>query len=454
MLIFVETLRLMKRTLIKNARTVSDGQVKEQDILIEGPFIVRTDRDISPTGNAEVIDAVGKYLLPGVIDDQVHFRDPGLTYKGDIRSESRAAAAGGVTSFMDMPNTNPQTLTNDLLDQKFAHAAETSLVNYSFMLGASNDNLEEIRKTDPKKTAAVKVFMGSSTGNMLVDDDRVLEDIFRHSPVLIATHCEDEATIRANLEKAKAVYGDRIPVEMHPVIRSAEACFISSQKAVSLARKTGARLHIFHLSTDIETSLLQNDIPLEDKKITAEVCVHHLLMDDTMYPAKGNRMKWNPSIKSAADRAGLWKALLDGRIDVVATDHAPHTLEEKSQPYLKAPSGGPFVQHSLPVMLEFVRDGKLSVEQLVEKMCHNPARLYRIDRRGYIREGYYADLALVEESSWTVNRDNLLYKCGWSPIEGTELHSRISRTFVNGNTVYAGGRILETDGAMPLFFNR
>jgi len=430
------------KILIKNARIVNENQIVASDLLIENDLIHTIGKDIDAAEAYRVIDAGGKYLLPGVIDDQVHFREPGLTHKGDIESESRAAVAGGVTSFIEQPNTVPNAVTQDLLEDKYQIAAQKSFANYSFMMGGTNDNLEEVLKTNPRNVAGIKLFLGSSTGNMLVDNPETLENIFSKTKMLIAVHCEDEATIRKNTEMYREQYGDDIPMEYHHLIRSEAACYISSSKAVELAEKTGARLHVFHVSTAKETGLFRNDIPLKDKKITAEVCVHHLTFTDLDYDTKGTLIKWNPAVKTRADRQGLWDALLDDRIDVIATDHAPHTMEEKENVYTKAPSGGPLVQHSLPVMLENFRSGKISIEKIVEKMCHNPAILFRIEKRGFIREGYKADLVLVDDQSeWTVSKDNLLYKCGWSPLEGMRLHSKVTHTFVNGNLAYENGEV-------------
>ncbi|RZJ54218.1 MAG: dihydroorotase, partial [Flavobacterium sp.] len=388
------------------------------------------------SSDVKIIDAEGSYLIPGAIDDQVHFREPGLTHKGTIESESRAAVAGGITSYIEQPNTVPNAITQELLEEKYQIAAATSYANYSFMMGGTNDNLEEVLKTNPKNVAGIKLFLGSSTGNMLVDDEAVLEKIFSSTPMLIAVHCEDEATIRQNLEKYKEEYGDDIPVKFHPLIRSAEACYISSSRAVELAKKTGARLHVFHVSTAKETELFSNKIPLEDKKITAEVCIHHLWFTDEDYEKKGALIKWNPAVKTAADKDALWKALLDDRIDVVATDHAPHTLEEKKNPYTSSPSGGPLVQHSLVVMFEAFHQKKITVEKIVEKMAHNPAKIFKIEKRGFIKEGYFADLVIVNPGlPWNVKKDNILYKCGWSPLEGINFKSRITHTFVNGQLV-------------------
>jgi dihydroorotase len=443
------------KTLIKNANIVNENKIFISDVLIENEKIVLISKDISINSETKVIDASGKYLLPGLIDDQVHFREPGLTHKANIATESRAAVAGGITSFIEMPNTVPQATTQELLEDKFNIASKTSYANYSFMFGGTNDNLEELLKTNPKNVAAIKLFLGSSTGNMLVDDESVLEKIFSSTDMVIALHCEDETTIKNNLAKYVAKYGDDIPIELHPVIRSAEACYISSSKAVALAKKTGARIHIYHLSTAIETELFRNDIPLKDKKITAEVCVHHLWFDDSDYAKKGNFIKWNPAIKTEADKNGLLKALLDNRIDIIATDHAPHTFEEKSNVYTKAPSGGPLVQHVLIALLEMYKQQKISLEKIVEKACHNPAILYQIEKRGYIKEGFFADLVLVDlNKEQTVSKENILYKCGWSPFEGTKFSSTILTTFVNGNIIYNKGDFNDNIKGKRLLFNR
>ncbi len=445
----------MKKIVIKNAKIINEGQIIVSDVLIEGKFIVEIGNGIEILPETKVIDALGNYLLPGVIDDQVHFREPGLTHKANIATESKAAVAGGITTFIEMPNTVPQATTQKLLQDKFDVAAKTSYANYSFMFGGTNDNLEELLITDPKKVAAIKLFLGSSTGNMLVDDEVVLEKIFSSTKMLIAVHCEDETIIQDNLASAKAVYGDNIPIELHPKIRSEEACYTSSSKAVALAEKTGARLHVFHLSTAKETVLFRNDIPLEEKQITAEVCIHHLWFDDSFYKEKGTLIKWNPAIKTKADKKGLWKALLTDKIDVIATDHAPHTLKEKSQVYTKAPSGGPLVQHGLLAMLEATHHGILSLEKLVEKMCHNPAILFQIEKRGFIKKGYYADLVLVDlESPQLITKDTILYKCGWSPFEGTTFNSEITHTFVNGVLMYNQGEFNEESKGMQITFNR
>ena len=443
------------KTLIKNAQIVNENQIFKGDLLIENDLILKIGNDISEDTAHRVIDADGKYLLPGVIDDQVHFREPGLTHKGDIESESRAAIAGGVTSFIEQPNTVPNAVTQELLEEKYKIAAEKSLANYSFMMGGTNDNLEEVLKTNPRNVAGIKLFLGSSTGNMLVDNPETLENIFSKTKMLIAVHCEDEATIRANTEKYRKEFGDDIPMKFHHLIRSEEACYISSSKAVELAEKTGARLHVFHVSTAKETELFRNDIPLKDKKITAEVCVHHLTFTDVDYETKGTLIKWNPAVKTQKDKDGLWKALLDDRIDVIATDHAPHTWEEKQNVYTKAPSGGPLVQHTLVLMIENFKNGKITLEKIVEKMCHNPAILFQIEKRGFIREGYKADVVLVDlNDNSTVTKENILYKCGWSPFEGSVFHSKITHTFVNGNLVYENGKVADEKFGERLLFER
>ncbi|PBI92370.1 Allantoinase [Flavobacterium sp. ACN2] len=446
----------MNRILIKNAKIVNEGTIVEGDVLIENDLIVEIADSISlKTSDCIVIDAEGNYLMPGAIDDQVHFREPGLTHKGDIESESRAAVAGGITSFIEQPNTVPNAVTQEILEDKYQIASQKSFANYSFMMGATNDNLEEVLKTNPKNVAGIKIFLGSSTGNMLVDNEAVLEKIFSSTPMLIAVHCEDETTIKNNLAAFKEQYGDDVPVTAHNLIRSAEACYISSSKAVALAKRTGARLHIFHLSTAKEMELFTNKIPLEDKKITAEVCVHHLWFTDEDYKTKGNFIKWNPAVKTAEDRAELWKALNDGRIDVIATDHAPHTKKEKQQSYLNAPSGGPLVQHAVVAMFEAHHQGKISVEKIVEKMCHNPAKIFKIEKRGFIKEGYHADLVIVNPSlPWSVKPENILYKCGWSPFEGFTFKSRITHTFVNGELVYNNFKVKDTKAGKRLLFDR
>ncbi len=428
----------MKKLLIKNAKIVNEGQIFSGDVYVEGDTIVEISERISAKAqDVKIIDAEGKYLLPGVIDEHVHFREPGLTHKATIATGSRAAVAGGITSFMEMPNTKPHATTIERLEEKFDIAAKTSLANYSFIFGGANDNLEEIKKLDPKTIPAIKLFLGCSTGNMLVDDEDMLDAIFRESPVLITTHCEDQDTIHRNLAEYKAQYGDDIPVEMHPKIRSEEACYISTKITVERAKRTGARLHVMHLSTAKELELFDAETPLKDRKITGEVCVHHLWFNDRDYKDKGTLIKWNPAIKTEADQKGLMQGLLDGHLATIGTDHAPHTKEEKAQVYTKAPSGGPLVQHSLPAMLEFYHRGQISLETIVEKMCHAPATIYHVEKRGFIREGYKADLCLVDlHAPWTVQTDNIFYKCGWSPFEGTTFKSRISHTFVNGQLVY------------------
>ena len=446
----------MKSVLIKNAKIVNEGTIFEGDVLIENEFIVEIAETISAKSSAtKIINAEGNYLIPGMIDDQVHFREPGLTHKGDIASESRAAVAGGITSFIEMPNTNPQTVTIELLEEKFAIAAENSMANYSFMFGGTNDNLEEILKVDPKTVAGLKLFLGSSTGNMLVDNEQVLEKIFSSTPLLISVHCEDEETIKNNLAKYKEEYGDDIPMKFHHLIRSEEACYISSSKAIELAKKTGARLHVFHLSTAKEMSLFTNKIPLEEKKITAEVCIHHLWFTNEDYDKKGTLIKWNPAVKTQADKDALWEALNDGRIDVIATDHAPHTLEEKKNPYTSAPSGGPLVQHAVVALFEAFHQGKISVEKIVEKMAHNPAKLFKIEKRGFIKVGYYADVVIVDAGlPWSVKKENILYKCGWSPFEGFTFKSRITHTFVNGEMVYNNFKVKDIRVGKRLTFDR
>ncbi|AZJ34275.1 dihydroorotase [Tenacibaculum singaporense] len=441
--------------LIKNAQIVNENKVFKGDVLIEGEFIKEIGENIIPTDDVLMVDAEGKFLIPGMIDDQVHFREPGLTHKANIATESKAAIAGGITSFIEMPNTVPQATTQELLADKFDIASKTSYANYSFMFGGTNDNLEELLKTNPKDVAGIKLFLGSSTGNMLVDNEEVLEKIFSSTKMLISVHCEDEVTIRKNTEEYKAKYGDDIPVKYHPLIRSEEACYLSSSKAIELAKKTGARLHIFHLSTEKETHLFRNDIPLEEKQITAEVCVHHLWFTDADYDKKGTHIKWNPAVKTQKDKDGLWKALLDDRIDIIATDHAPHTLEEKDNVYTKAPSGGPLVQHAVPAILEKVKEGVLSIEKAVEKMSHNPAKIFKVEKRGFIKEGFYADLVLVDaDKKWTVDKENVLYKCGWSPFEGVEFSNQITHTFVNGNLMYNEGIFNEEIKGKRLLFNR
>ena len=440
--------------LIKSATIINEGKQFIADVLIKNDRIEKIAPSILAPDD-QVIDGSGKLLLPGLIDDQVHFREPGVTYKADIATESRAAVAGGITSFMEMPNTKPNTLTQELLEDKYQLAAEKSIANYSFYMGASNDNLAEVLKTNPQNVCGVKVFMGSSTGNMLVDERSTLEGLFSKVNMLIATHCEDEETIRANEARARSEYGENVPIEKHPEIRSAEACYLSSSLAVELAKKHNTRLHILHLSTAREMDLFRNDIPLPEKRITAEACVHHLWFSHEDYADKGTLIKWNPAVKTAKDRDAIMQAVLDDRVDVIATDHAPHTLEEKQNTYFNAPSGGPLVQHCLVAMLELVKQGKISIEKVVEKMCHNPAILFSIKHRGYIREGYYADLVLVDTNSpWTVEKSNVLAKCGWSPFEGQEFSARVTHTLVNGNLVYENGNVIEGSLGSRLVFNR
>ena len=444
----------MGKSLIKNAKIVNENTIFKGDILLHNNIIIRIDTDISDS-NATVIDIQGSYILPGIIDDQVHFREPGLVHKGNISSESKAAIAGGITTFMEQPNTNPQTTTIEKLEEKFAMAKYSSYANYSFLLGGTNTNIEEIKKLDKNACSGIKLFLGSSTGNMLVDDDAVIESIFRSTEMVISAHCEDETTIKNNLAKYKEIYGNAIPISCHPLIRSADACYISSSKAIDLAKKTAARFHVFHISTGKETALFRNDIPLKEKKITAEVCIHHLWFSDKDYKEKGFLIKWNPAVKKAEDRRQLWDALLDDNIDVVATDHAPHTLEEKNNEYINAPSGGPLVQHALPAILEYYHKGKISLEKIVEKMCHNPAILFNIKKRGYIREGYYADLVVVNtDNPWKVSKKNIVYKCGWSPFEGNIFKSKISHTFVNGHLAYENDSFSVQRNAMRLTFDR
>ena len=444
----------MSSTLIRNALLINEGKIFLADVFIQNGLIAQIGQSLDVQAD-ESIDAEGKYLIPGIIDDQVHFREPGLTHKAELYTESKAAVAGGITSFMEMPNTKPQTLTQELLEQKYQRAQEVSLANYSFFMGASNDNLEEVLKTDPKNVGAIKIFLGSSTGNMLVDDKNVLENIFEKSKMLIAVHCEDEATIQENTAHYKSIYGEDVPIEMHPKIRSDEACYKSSSMAIELAKKHDTRLHVFHLSSAKEMELFRNDIPLEEKRITAEVCIHHLWFDDSQYADKGTHIKWNPAVKSKADKEAVFEALLDDRIDIIATDHAPHTIEEKNNTYFNAPSGGPLVQHALVAMLELYHQGKIRLEKIVEKMCHAPAICFQVENRGFIREGYAADLVLVEiNNPWEVNKDNILYKCAWSPFEGNTFRSRVTHTWVNGHLAYQNGTFDESQKGHRLTFDR
>ena len=439
--------------ILKNGVLVNEGRRTEADILVKNGKIQKIGPSLKEVG-AEIIDVKGSFILPGCIDDQVHFREPGLTHKASIYSESRAAVAGGITSYMEMPNTVPNATTQELLQDKYDIASKNSLANFSFFMGATNDNLEEVLKTDPKRVCGIKVFMGSSTGNMLVDNKETLEGLFSNVSMLIATHCEDEQTIQRNLQDAKEKYGENIPIGQHPVIRNEEACYLSSSLAVSLAKKHNARLHVLHISTAKETALFDADTPLAEKNITAEACVHHLWFTEDDYSTFGTKIKWNPAVKSKSDRDGIWAALLDNRIDVVATDHAPHTLEEKNNNYLNAPSGGPLVQHALLSMFEHAKNGKISIERIVEKMAHNPAILFRVEKRGYLREGYFADLVVVKpEASEIVAKENILYQCQWSPFEGTKFSYSIDKTFVNGSLVYDRGEIIEAGNGKRLSFN-
>ncbi len=447
---------MSKSILLKGGTIINEGKRFIADILIKNDRIERIDPNITVGYAVEEINIEGKFVLPGCIDDQVHFREPGLTHKADIKSESRAAVAGGITSFMEMPNTLPNALTQNLLQDKYNIASQSSVANYSFFMGASNDNIDEVLRTDDRKVCGVKIFMGSSTGNMLVDNEATLDSLFsRVPPILIATHCEDEATIQRNIKNFKEQFGETIPVENHPLIRSAEACYISSSLAVGMAKKHGTRLHILHISTEKEISLFENKLPLEQKLITAEACIHHLWFSDEDYATKGNYIKWNPAVKTAQDREAIWKAVLENKIDVIATDHAPHTIEEKNQSYFKAPSGGPLVQHALLAMLEKSREGKISLEMVVQKMAHAPAILFKIEERGYIREGYFADLVIVNpKKEITISKENILAKCGWSPFEGNTFSHSIDSTFVNGNIVYKDGNVISNEIGKRLLFNR
>ncbi|MBT0810974.1 dihydroorotase [Litoribacter ruber] len=445
----------MKSILITNANIVNEGQISLGDVLVRDGLIFVAGGDLSEHEADIHIDAKGKYLLPGIIDDQVHFREPGLTHKADIKTESRAAVAGGITSYMEMPNTVPQSTTIELLEEKYKIASQTSLANYSFYLGATNDNLDELLKVDPQNVCGIKVFQGSSTGNMLVDNLETLEKIFEKSPILIATHSENDDIIRANFKKYQQEFGEDIPIKYHPLIRSAEACYDASKKVVDLARKHGTKLHILHISTAKEVSLFDNTIPLEEKRITAEACVHHLWFTDEDYDEKGTLIKWNPAVKSAADRDEILKGVLDNRIDVIATDHAPHTKEEKANKYANAPSGGPLVQHSLVAMLEMYHQKKISLEAIVQKMCHHPAILFEVEKRGYIRPSFHADLVLVDlDNPWEVTAENVLSKCGWSPFEGQTFKSRVTHTIVSGHLAYENGIFHEEKMGERLKFSR
>ena len=439
---------------IKEATLVNEGETFVGDVFIKDDIIEKIYKgQVDDYSGYEIIDAHGLYLLPGVIDDQVHFRDPGLTYKGDIYTESKAAVSGGITSYMEMPNTDPPALTQEILENKYQSASKKSLANYSFYMGASNDNIDEILKTDPSKICGIKVFMGSSTGNMLVDNDKVLEKIFKNAPTIVATHCEDEATVQANNQKFLKEYGIDAPTAIHSKLRSEEACYLSSSKAVRLAKKHNTRLHILHLTTAKEMELFDNNLPLQEKRITAEVCAHHLWFSQKDYDIKGNYIKWNPAIKLEKDRDALRKAVNDNTIDVIATDHAPHSEEEKKKPYFQAPSGGPMVQHSLVAMLQLAHDGVFSIEKVVQKMCHHPSILFKVEKRGFLREGYFADLVLVDmKSKWEVTKENIHYKCKWSPLEGEVFNSKVVMTFVNGNNVYKNGKFNEATKGKRLSF--
>ena len=440
--------------IIKNAKIVNENKIYNSDVLIVDKKIKKISSSINVSAE-RILDAKGLHLFPGIIDDQVHFREPGLTHKANIYTESKAAIAGGITSYMEMPNTKPQVLTQDLLEEKYQIASKKSLANYSFFMGVSNDNLNEVLKTNPKNVGGIKVFMGSSTGNMLVDNVAVLEKLFKKSPTIIAVHCEDEEIVKKNLNSAIEKFGTNIPLTEHPKIRSEEACFKSSSLAISLAKKHNTRLHVFHISTEKELSLFKNNTPLENKLITAEACIHHLYFDENDYKKKGSLIKWNPSVKKVSDKKALLKAVINDKIDVIATDHAPHTIDEKSKPYLQAPSGGPLVQHALPAMLELYHQKKISLKKIIEKMCHNPAICFNVEKRGFIKEGYYADLILVNlNSPWKVNKENLLYKCNWSPFEGDIFKSKITHTIVNGNIVYNNGVFYEGNKGMRLTFER
>ncbi len=443
--------------LLKNALIINEGKQVKAHVLVQDGLIAKiaaSEAEMLVSDNSKIIDIDGKYLLPGVIDDQVHFRDPGLTHKADIATESAAAVAGGVCSYMDMPNTIPNALSIEVLEDKYKEAAKKSLANYSFYMGVSNDNADEAIKINPREVCGVKVFLGASTGNMLVDNEATLETIFAKAPCLVAVHCEHEPTIQENLQRYRKQYGDDIPFEAHPKIRSHKACFLSSQYAVNLAKKHGTRLHVLHLSTADEIMLFNNDRPLSEKQITGEVCVHHLWFTEADYKDKQSFIKWNPAIKTAQDAEALLQALKDDVLDVIATDHAPHTLAEKQNDYMHAPSGAPMVQHSLVAMLEMSKQGKIAIEQVVDKMCHKPADLFQIEKRGYIREGYYADLVVVDPNdTWTVNKDNILYKCAWSPLEGQSFNHKVHYTFVNGQLVYEKGKIYSRFKGQRLVFN-
>lgn len=441
--------------LIKNGTLINENQIFQADLLIEGKRIKKIAASIHCDADIPIFDAKGKYIIPGLIDDQVHFREPGLTHKACIETESKAALAGGITSFLEMPNTSPQTTTRTEWEAKNERASKTAYANYAFMFGGTNDNLEEIRALDIQRVPALKLFLGSSTGNMLVDNPEVLKSIFSSTPLVIAVHCEDEETIKTNLKAAIAQYGDQIPISEHPKIRNEEACYLSSSQAIALAKETGARLHVFHISTAKELALFENNLPLEEKQITAEVCIHHLWFSDADYEEKGTHIKWNPAIKTQEDREALWEGLNSDLLDVLATDHAPHTLEEKNQIYTKAPSGGPLVQHALPALLSAYHQGKIRLEKIVQKACHNPALLFDIKDRGFLREGYFADLVVLDiEKEFEVVKEDLLYHCGWSPFEGTTFKGCVEQTLLNGQWVYLNGKVHPNSAAMALTFDR
>lgn len=446
----------MKTTLLKGGSLVNEGRIFQADLRIEGQRISEiSEQGLAAKDNETVIDLAGKLIIPGMIDDQVHFREPGLTHKAEIYTEAKAAVAGGITTFMEMPNTVPNTLTQELLADKYAIGKAKSLANYSFFMGASNDNLEEVLKTNAQDVCGVKVFMGSSTGNMLVDQDEVLDELFRNCPMLIATHCEDEATIRANTELARQKFGENVPISQHPIIRSEEACYLSSSKAVRLAQKHNTRLHILHISTAKELDLFSNKLPLAEKRITAEACIHHLWFNNANYDEKGTYIKWNPAVKTANDQENIMKAVLDNRIDIIATDHAPHTIAEKENTYFSAPSGGPLVQHALPALFEMHQSGKISIEDIVRKTSHAVADCFEIKDRGYLKEGYFADIAIVNlNAPWQVNMGNVLSKCGWSPFEGQTFKASIEKTFVSGHLAYEYGKFDESVKGERITFNR
>ena len=446
----------MKTTLLKGGSLVNEGRIFQADLRIEGQRISEiSEQGLAAKDNETVIDLAGKLIIPGMIDDQVHFREPGLTHKAEIYTEAKAAVAGGITTFMEMPNTVPNTLTQELLADKYAIGKAKSLANYSFFMGASNDNLEEVLKTNAHDVCGVKVFMGSSTGNMLVDQDEVLDELFRNCPMLIATHCEDEANIRANTELARQKFGENVPISQHPIIRSEEACYLSSSKAVRLAQKHNTRLHILHISTAKELDLFSNKLPLAEKRITAEACIHHLWFNNANYDEKGTYIKWNPAVKTANDQENIMKAVLDNRIDIIATDHAPHTIAEKENTYFSAPSGGPLVQHALPALFEMHQSGKISIEDIVRKTSHAVADCFEIKDRGYLKEGYFADIAIVNlNAPWQVNMGNVLSKCGWSPFEGQTFKASIEKTFVSGHLAYESGKFDESVKGERITFNR